>query len=120
MEWGLINKGGIKIDDLTDAWHAGRVLDMIKINSGPLDPFDDTIVLATADAGVWMFNSGEFKPLSTGWENTHITCLAKGPYGPHHIFAGCANNDSRPGDFGGALWMRLILQYQFHHYSSLG
>src|SRR5215216_5072120 len=107
MSWGLVNTGGIKIDDpLTDAWHAGSVLDMIKINGGPLDPFDDTILLATSDAGVWMLipGSGEFRPLSMVWDNTHITCLANGPNGPHHIFAGCADNGSKPDMFGGALY----------------
>jgi hypothetical protein len=107
MTWEMVNRGGIEIPSTIDVWHAGRVGDMTKIHSRiPGDSFDNTILLATADSGVWMINesSVESKSLSVDWENTHVTCLETGPNGPHHIFAGCGNPSSTTGSFGGALY----------------
>lgn len=97
--WELVNKGGIEMDSTINAWNAGSTYDMIKID-------DQNILLATSGAGVWLINesSGDSKPLSKDWENTHVTCLAAGPNGAHHFYAGCADDPDFPGWLQGALF----------------
>ena len=109
MKWEIANSGGIEIDPVANAWHAGRVTDMLRIKIHPFfEPTPDrgSIIVATPRSGVWAINlaGGESIPLSIYWENPNVTCLAFGPDGDQHIFAGCGNGNSRNGSFGGALY----------------
>jgi hypothetical protein len=81
--WGVANPQGILVDDQQSAWHAGRVFDMLSLGAG-------RILVASATGGVWLID-GAFNglPLSDDWEFPNVECLAFGPHGGSHIFAGC-------------------------------
>ena len=80
--WVIANPHGILVDVQNEAWHAGRVYDMLSLGSG-------RILVASATGGVW-FIDGAFNasPLSDDWEWPDMECLAFGPNGGNHIFAG--------------------------------
>ncbi len=81
--WVIANPQGILVDSQAPAWHAGRVFDMVSLGTG-------RILVATASGGVWLID-GAFNgfPLSDDWEFPNVFCLAFGPHGGNHIFAGC-------------------------------
>lgn len=84
VRWQLAIPFGIEIDSTSDAWHSGHVNDVIE--------FSDLseIIVATATGGVWLIDeAGDAIPLSTTWDNPDVKCLAAGPDGPRHMFAGC-------------------------------
>jgi hypothetical protein len=81
--WVIANPQGILVDNQQSAWHAGRVFDMLSLGAG-------RILVASATGGVWLID-GAFNgfPLSDDWECPNTYCLAFGPHGGGHIFAGC-------------------------------
>jgi hypothetical protein len=81
--WTIANPYGILVDSVQSAWHAGRVFDMLSLGTG-------RILVASATGGVWLID-GAFNgfPLSDDWEFPNTECLAFGPSGGDHIFAGC-------------------------------
>src|SRR5258708_17295238 len=69
-------------DPAQNAWHAGHVNDVIALEDGG-------ILIATDSGGVWTVAAdGTTLPLTDNQDNPDITCLAFGPFGPQHIYAG--------------------------------
>jgi hypothetical protein len=85
LNWLPANPFSILIDQGQDAWHAGHVNDVLALDTG-------AIVLGTDSGGVWLVEGNDnATPLSDGWDTPNIRCLAFGPDGPLHIFAGADN-----------------------------
>ncbi len=82
IRWAQANPFAIQIDENADAWHAGHVNDVLALDSGG-------VVVGTESGGVWSIASTAAAiPLSDDWDNPDINCLAFGPDGPRHIYAG--------------------------------
>src|SRR5215831_19981794 len=81
--WVIANPYGILVDAQNNAWHAGRVIDMLSLGGG-------RILVASETGGVWHID-GAFSatPLSDDWDWPDMECLAFGPRGGNHVFAGC-------------------------------
>ena len=85
LNWLPANPFAILIDEGQDVWHAGRVMDLLALDTGAL-------VVGTDSGGVWLVEGNDRAiPLSEGWDTPDISCLAFGPDGPRHIFAGTDN-----------------------------
>src|SRR5438876_617458 len=83
LKWERANPYGIEIDATKNAWHGGRVNDVLVNYVG-------TIIAAASKGGVWLIaGNGACIPLSESWENPDVLCLALGP-GKNHIYAGCS------------------------------
>jgi hypothetical protein len=107
MNWEQANPFAIQIDEGADVWHAGHVNDVLSLDSGG-------IVVATDTGGVWSIDSqGDALPLSDDWDSPDMTCLAFGPDGPRHIYAGSSNGALYETDtstiFTLANWRQLTL-----------
>lgn len=84
VRWVQATRFGIQIDEHAEAWHSGHVNDIVELQDR------SAIVVATESGGVWMIdaNSNALQ-LSDTWDNPDVKCLALGPDGPRHLFAGC-------------------------------
>ncbi len=81
LSWSRVNSLGILKDAGQDAWHAGRVVDVIAQTSSG-------VLAATEHGGVWSVTHGGFAiPLSDSWDKPDMNSLAAGPDGPAHFFA---------------------------------
>ena len=97
VQWALANPLGILISEAADAWQSGHVNDVLNLANGAL-------LAASETGGVWLINeNGTTLPLSDDWQNPDINCLAQGPDGEHHIFAGGTNGLIRETNLGEAL-----------------
>jgi hypothetical protein len=84
IRWSLANSHGILIDEAADTWWSGRVFDVLELD------VLGTLLVATETGGVWLVSPGkDGTPLSDTWNSPDVNCLAMGPFGPHHVFAGC-------------------------------
>jgi hypothetical protein len=84
VRWVQATGFGIQIDEQEGAWHSGHVNDIIELQD------QSAIVVATESGGVWMIDrNSNSLPLSDTWDNPDVKCLALGPDGPRHLFAGC-------------------------------
>jgi hypothetical protein len=84
VPWQLAVPFGIEIDPKSDAWYSGHVNDIFEF------PDLNGIVVASATGGVWLIDQdGDAISLSSTWDNPDVRCLAPGPDGPRHMFAGC-------------------------------
>lgn len=84
VNWELANPYGIQLDDQGTQWHAGHVNDLLELS-------DETAVVVASDSGgVWLLtDSGDLAiALSREWDSPDIHCLARGPDGVSHIYAG--------------------------------
>lgn len=91
IQWKLLSRHGILISEDDDAWWSGHVNDVLELDGG-----DAGLLVGTEKGGVWMVDAGNSAlPLSDGWERPDINCLAEGPDGPRHFFAGTSG---RPDD----------------------
>jgi hypothetical protein len=107
MNWEQANPLAIQIDEGADVWHAGHVNDVLALDSGG-------IVVATDTGGVWSISStGDALPLSDDWDDPDMQCLAFGPIGPRHIYAGSRNGALYETDTSATLtllnWRQLTL-----------
>jgi hypothetical protein len=85
IEWKLANPMAIQIDEKSDVWHAGCVLDALAVGTG--------VVASTEKGGVWIISDNGFAtPVSNDWNHPDIKCLEFGPDGPSHIYAGCSSD----------------------------
>jgi hypothetical protein len=81
LSWSPASPFTILIDQGQDAWHAGHVDDILVLDTG-------AIVVGTW-GGVWLVDGNDnTTPLSDGWDNPGVGCLAFGPDGSRHILAG--------------------------------
>jgi hypothetical protein len=86
VHWSLANPFGIVIDADLDTWWSGRVLDVVELDGG-----DAGVLVASETGGAWFVDDvGDALPLSNDWTNPDLHCLAAGPDGPRHFFAGGA------------------------------
>jgi hypothetical protein len=84
LKWKLASPFGILVDKEKGAWHSGHVDDIIEFADGR------AIVVATESGGLWLIDpDAGTLPLSDTWDNPDIKCIAMGPDGPRHLFAGC-------------------------------
>ena len=81
VQWEQANTYAIEMDANANAWHSGRVNDVLALDSS-------SVVVGTDTGGVWLVSTTTI-PLSNNWDNPDIKCLAFGPDGPEHIYAGC-------------------------------
>jgi hypothetical protein len=107
MNWEQPNPFAIQIDESADVWHAGHVNDVLALDG-------DGIVVATDTGGVWSIDSrGAALPLSDDWDSPDMTCLAFGPDGARHIYAGSSNGALYETDTSATLtllnWRQLTL-----------
>jgi hypothetical protein len=85
IRWELASPSGILIDHAADAWHSGHVTHILEL------PDADSLLVATETGGVWSVTGGlPAIPYSEKWEDPDSKCLAFGPDGPRHVFAGCS------------------------------
>jgi hypothetical protein len=83
IRWTLASRYGIRLDETAEAWHSGHVTDLLELDTGGL-------LVATQTGGVWLLDAGnDALPLSDAWPDPDSNCLALGPDGPRHFFAGC-------------------------------
>jgi hypothetical protein len=81
FQWSLATSSGIAIDDENEAWHSGIVKDVLVTTAG-------NIVVATDSGGVWgVTDTGPGTSLFDT-DKPDMWCLAQGPDGPDHLFAG--------------------------------
>lgn len=82
MDWTLANPLSISLDADNTQWHTGRCVDVLPLGGGK-------ILVASETGGVWSVD-GMFQasPLSNDWLFPDVNCLAQGPLGPNHLFAG--------------------------------
>lgn len=81
--WDLAIGSGILMNEAEDAWHSGHVSDIL-----PLDGGASGLLVAAHTGGVWTATAAGATPLSNGWDQPDINCLAAGPDGPRHVYAG--------------------------------
>lgn len=81
LQWSLANRRGILFDASVSNWQAGHVNDLLEIDSG-------SVLAASATGGVWQLLSEFGVPLSMDWDSPDTYCLARGPHGSVHIYAG--------------------------------
>jgi hypothetical protein len=85
--WTQANPFGIQHNAAVNAWHAGRVTDVIALENGG-------ILIATDSGGVWSYQAdGTTFPVTDDQDNPNISCLAPGPFGPLHVYAGTRHDD---------------------------
>jgi hypothetical protein len=84
IQWRLATPFGIEVNAETNAWYSGHINDVL--------PFPDlsAILVASETGGVWLLDgAGTSLALSDPWDCPDVKCLALGPDGPRHVFAGC-------------------------------
>jgi hypothetical protein len=85
IKWELLSPFGISIKEEQDAWWSGHVTDVLEMDQGI-----GGLLVATETGGVWSIsNGGTTMPLSDSWDQPNVNCLAAGPDGPRHFYAGC-------------------------------
>lgn len=85
VHWELANPYGILVNEPADSWWSGHVSDMLEIDGGLVG-----LLVATDTGGVWWVDPANHAiPLSNTWDDPDINCLAVGPFGSRHFFAGC-------------------------------
>ena len=82
--WHLASPFGIEIDEAANAWHSGHIDDIIRFTDTP------AMLVASESGGVWLISDGNDPVvLSNDWDVPDVKCLAMGPDGLRHVFAGC-------------------------------
>jgi hypothetical protein len=97
IHWELANPWGIQIPypapwgngagppEPRDTWWSGRVFALAELDGGAAG-----LLLGMETGGVWWLDRANNPvPLSDTWNNPDVNCLAAGPDGPRHFFAGC-------------------------------
>lgn len=93
IRWELANYAGILVDGGADAWHSGHVTDVLEVDEGAAGH-----LVATETGGVWSVpTEGTAFPLSNDWNSPDVNCLAAGPDGPRHFYAGTDGVDRQAG-----------------------
>jgi len=83
IRWHQADVLSIEMNADADAWHAGHVNDILK-----LEP-ESGMLIASEAGGVWAISRiAQAIPLSDTWASNSILALAFGPDGPRHVYAG--------------------------------
>jgi hypothetical protein len=95
LEWRPAQVGSIVRDPQHATWHTGHIHAVVS---------DGHAVICGSDSGgAWLINpivsptyrdGYRAQPLSDHWDTPTVRCLAYGPDGTHHVFAGCADGGS--------------------------
>ena len=86
IQWAQAGTSALAINKDQGIWHSGHVNAIIPLGG-------DAILVGADTGGVWSVNAdGGAVPLSNDWENPEITCMAIGPDGPNHFYAGSGYN----------------------------
>lgn len=84
LVWRLASPFGIQIDEAGNAWHSGHIDDILRFADAA------AMLVASESGGVWLISDGSDPvALSNDWDVPDVKCLALGPDGPRHVFAGC-------------------------------
>lgn len=83
VRWEQAVGTGIQVGAHDDVWHSGHIEDV-----WPLDGGVSGLLVATNSGGVWTATAGGAVPLSDAWDQPDTYCLAGGPDGPRHVYAG--------------------------------
>src|SRR5215467_5651121 len=85
--WGILRHG--EPDNSDAVFHAGRLVDALRLTSAVGTP----LLVASDSSGVWLANEsgGPAIPLSWNWQSPALECLAQGPFGAQHVYAGGAS-----------------------------
>jgi hypothetical protein len=96
IHWHQADLLAIQMSENDDAWHAGHVNGILK-----LEP-ESGMLVASDTGGVWAITRvGQAIPLSNTWSAVYMTSLAAGPDGDRHVYAGTYPAGGVPG---GVLW----------------
>jgi hypothetical protein len=83
VHWHQADLLTIQMSDKDDAWHAGHINAILK-----LEP-ESGMLVAADTGGVWAITRvGQAIPLSDTWAAVYMTSLAAGPDGSRHVYAG--------------------------------
>jgi photosystem II stability/assembly factor-like uncharacterized protein len=92
IHWHQADGFSIQMSAAEDAWHAGHVNDILK-----LEP-ENGMLVASEAGGVWEISrNAQAKPLTDGWPSSSMSALARGPDGSRHVYAGTWNNAPSEG-----------------------
>jgi hypothetical protein len=92
VRWQQADLLAIQTNAEADAWNAGHVNDILKLDGA------GGLAVATETGGVWAITSGaQALPLSDTWNSVHMTSLAFGPDGSRHLYAGTEDATLSPG-----------------------
>ncbi|HEY5881229.1 MAG TPA: hypothetical protein VIU11_20115 [Nakamurella sp.] len=83
VRWEQAVTKGVQVDAAGEVWHSGHIEDI-----WPLDGGAAGLLVATYSGGVWTATAGGAVPLSGSWDEPDTYCLAGGPDGPRHVYAG--------------------------------
>jgi hypothetical protein len=83
LRWEQANPYAILINETQNAWHAGRVTDILPM--GSVRGF----LAASDQGGAWLVNRVNVAtPLSNEWDAPGVRSFARGPDGADHVYAG--------------------------------
>jgi hypothetical protein len=91
--WAPASGLAIALDTAKDAWLSGHVEGIIPLRDG-------AVLVRTHTGGVWaVARTGAAFPHSDDWDDPDVRCLASGPNGLNHFYAGCSRTlrESEPG-----------------------
>ncbi|MFO0610530.1 MAG: hypothetical protein U0324_45635 [Polyangiales bacterium] len=104
LNWQMPGLASIQVNAQTDAWHAGRVTDVLPLQGGAL--------VVTRTGGAWMvMDSGLTTPVTDGVPFAAGLSVAQGPDGDGHVYvAGIGLFESNPDvPFGMLVWAEVNL-----------
>lgn len=84
FSWSQADSQAISVDSRQNAWHAGCVRDVLLTAGG-------NVIAATDSGGIWSVSDAGEGVCLTDFDKPDMWCLAQGPLGPEHLFAGGAS-----------------------------
>lgn len=77
LETWSLDRGELRADQ----WNSGRATDVLVRD-------DESLVVASANGGIWLVSDGGTVCVSDRWQDAAFTALCQGPEGDQHVFAG--------------------------------
>ena len=81
VTWRIANPEAIQVDDTGTVWNAGCIRDVVITGSGE-------IIAASDTGGIWSVTEAGTGTSLTDWDKPNLWCLARGPNGDQHLYAG--------------------------------
>ena len=98
IHWAQATAQSLAVDEGRGIWYSGHVNALLPVGQGAL-------LVGTDTGGVWaVMSSGVAIPHSDDWACPDVNCLAIGPDGPNHFYAGTGPNTFQVGS-GVALYV---------------